>query len=495
MTNVKDKKKNNKKFYKILSFILLFCSVFMVSVLIYFDVLPLKYLIVGGIVFGLIIVLLMYKLNVKTNLFTKLLCSLFSIIFIGLEILVSIYAFGTIEFFNNIFDTGYRLESYGIYVLNESDYKSIKDLNDKKIGFYVKDDVYIDKVLKKLDRKIDYAKDDYDSISSLIKSLKDDKNNALVINETLMDVYLEEHDIDELKLLDTIDITVKSSSDFKNVNVTKMPFVIYLSGVDTKGTIKKSSRSDVNILVFVNPQTGKILILNTPRDYYLTLYSKNAKDKLTHAGIYGIEESAKSLGLLYEADINYYARVNFTSFVKIIDTLGGIEVDVEKPDFRYNQGIDCGTGYVCEQNSNRSFGSSMIYIKSGKRTLSGEEALAYARNRYQYAGGDNDRQRHQQQILKAVFEKLTSSSTLTKYKELLKDLSSGVLTNIDANTITKLVNYQLSENINWEVNTYTVKGIDGYEPTYSTGKSKVYVQIPDDESVYEAKTKISEVME
>ena len=490
-----NKKRKTTKFYKVLSFILLLFTVFAASCLVYFEVLPVKYLIILGVIFSIIIFYIIYKLNVRTNLFTKLVCSLFSFIFIFIEIVGSIYAFGTIDFFNDIFDTGLRTETYGIYVLNDSNYSRIKDLNNKNIAVKIDEEEQdsIDKALNKLASKIKYEKSEFDSITDASFSLENEECDALFVNETLMNVYLEEHD-NNIKLLDTIEITTKDTSEFKSVNVTKKPFVVYISGVDNSGKVAKSSRSDVNILAIVNPENGKILLINTPRDYYVALASNNKYDKLTHAGIYGTSESAKTLGNLYDVDVNYYVRVNFTSFIKIIDNLGGIEVDVEKPDYRYNLGIDCGSGYVCEQNSKREFGEHMIYIKSGKQTLNGEEALAYARNRHQYNGGDIARGRHQAQILEAIVKKASSPSILTKYNSILKSLSSGILTNIEQKTITKLINNQLDKNIKWEIELFSVKGKDDYAECYSTGKSKAYVLRADEESLAEAKDKIKEVI-
>lgn len=247
-------------------------------------------------------------------------------------------------------------------------------------------------------------------------------------------------------------------------------------------------------MAVVNPKKGKILLVATPRDYYVTLASKGAKDKLTHAGIYGINESAKTLGNLYNVDINFYARINFTSFVKLIDTLGGINVDVEKPDYRYNLDIDCGSGYVCEQNSNREFGNNLIKIKYGNQTLNGEQALAYSRNRHQYASGDVARQKHQQQVLEGITDKLMSKTILTKYNSILKSLSNGIKTNIDKDTISKLVTKQLKDNIGWNIESVVATGKDAYNYAYSTGKSKVYVIEPDEESVNSIKDKIKEVI-
>ena len=450
-------KSNNKLFRKILSFILVVVTVFLFSTIIYLNMLPLNYLISIFVGLTLISLFLVYKLNHRSLVITKLFVTFLSILMIIVETFISIYLIFSLDFINNIFDNNKYSEVYGIYVVKDR-YKKVNALNDKTLGIYSNDE-YIDNALESLNNKIKYRTNKYNSIDDAIADVYDDKVSA-----------------------------------YKEVNVKKDSFTVYLSGTDSNGRVANSARSDVNILAVVNPKKGKILLVATPRDYYVTLASKGAKDKLTHAGIYGINESAKTLGNLYNVDINYYARINFISFVKLIDTLGGINVDVEKPDYRYNLDIDCGSGYVCEQNSNREFGNNLIKIKYGNQTLNGEQALAYSRNRHQYASGDVARQKHQQQVLESITDKLMSKTILTKYNSILKSLSNGIKTNIDKDTISKLVTKQLKDYIGWNIESVVATGKDAYNYAYSTGKSKVYVIEPDEESVNSIKDKIKEVI-
>ena len=283
--------------------------------------------------------------------------------------------------------------------------------------------------------------------------------------------------------------------DFKTVDMTKKPFALYISGVDTIGKVNKSARSDVNIVAIINPLKEQILLINTPRDYYITLPSKNKKDKLTHAGIYGIAESAKALESLYEISINYYLRINFTSFISVIDDLGGITVDVQKPDYRFNGKKDCGIGYICEQNSKRLWEENTIYIKAGNNIkLNGEEALAYARNRHQYAGGDKDRGYHQSQIIKGIINNAKSSKMIVKYNAILKDLSKGIITNINQKDIVDFLNYNIKKKINWNIEIINAEGTDSYEKCYSLDNLKSFVLVPKDESLNSIKNKIKEII-
>ena len=489
--NSSNKYFKSKLFYKILSFILVLTTVFLCSTLIYLNMLPIIYLIsifVGIIGLGLFLI---YKLNHRSLVITKLFTSFLSILMIIVEVFISIYLIFSLDFINNIFDNNKYSEIYGVYIVKDK-YKKIDALNNKTIGIYNKDE-YIDNALDSLNNKIKYKTNKYDYIDDAIADIYDGKLDALVINESLVELYKEEKEFNLYKLSE-IKLNIKKDSVYKDVNVKKEAFTVYLSGIDTSGKVVSSARSDVNILAVVNPKQGKVLIVSTPRDYYVTLASKNAKDKLTHAGIYGIDESALTLGKLYDVDVNYYARINFTSFVSLIDTLGGINVNVEKPDYRYNLNIDCGSGYVCEQDSKREFGDKIVKFKYGNQVLNGEQALAYARNRHQYAGGDNARQVHQGQVLEGITEKLMSKSILTKYNQILKSLSSGIKTNIDKDSISKLVTKQLKDNTSWSIESVVAKGTDSYNYAYSTGKTKVYVMEPDEESINSIKNKIKDVI-
>lgn len=470
--------KKKKKFYKVLSYLLFLISLFLIVTIIYLNLLPLKYLVILVSLFSIIILFLIYKLNHKSIVIVKFFVSLLSIILVILELMVIVYIFFSLDFMNNIFDN--NVVYYGVYV-RDGKYKSLTGLNNKSIIVY--DNDYMDGAVDILKEKIDFKKIDGKSIDDSIKLVIDGKEDALFINEELINN-------NDLKKLTRIKVN-KKDDYFKELNVRRDSFTVYISGVDGNGRITNSARSDVNILAVVNPRSGRILIVNTPRDYYVLLGGKNKKDKLTHAGLYGIEESAKTLGLLYDIDVNYYVRVNFTSFVKLIDALGGVNVNVEKPDYRYNQGIDCGN-YVCEQNSHREFGEELIKFKYGMQKLNGEQALAYARNRYQYAGGDNDRQLHQQEVLKATIDKVMSKDLITNYSKILSSLSSGIKTNISKDDITKYINKQIDNEISIE--TLVAKGKDSYGECYSTGSSKAYVMMPDDNSVNDIKLKITEVM-
>ena len=444
------KKRKKLKICRVLALLLVILTVFAAGTLTYFNVLPYKYLVPGMVVLGFLIFFIVCMLCRKTRGYVKVISLIFTLIIMGIEVAGINYAFGTITFFNKIFDIGVRTETYDVYVLDDSKYEKVKDLDNKKISVYSPSD----KAIEKLSNEISFKEKDYDNIDEAITSVLDKDNDAIYVNSGLMEIYKESYDkAKKLRLVGSYDITMKSNNKLKSVKVTEKPFAVYLSGIDTSGRVNKSARSDVNLLAVVNPVEGKVLIISIPRDYYVTLASKGTKDKLTHAGIYGVLESANTVGKLLDIDVNYYARVNFTSFVKIIDALGGIEVN-----------------------------------------LDGEQALAYARNRHQFAGGDNARGKHQSQIIEGVINKAISPAILTKYNKILSSLQNGVMTNIEQKDITDLVNMQLDKNIKWQIESISLTGLDSYDTTYSTGGLKAYVMKPDEKSIANAKIKISEIM-
>ena len=212
----------------------------------------------------------------------------------------------------------------------------------------------------------------------------------------------------------------------------------------------------------------------------ITLHGTGKKDKLTHAGIYGIEESLMTLEDLYDIDISYYFRVNFTSFVTIVNKLDGIDVDVPVS--------------FCEQDSNRSY-RNQICLKKGMQRLNGEEALALARTRHTLSGGDRSRIENQLLVLNAIFDKATSPSIIVKYNSLLSSVSKYVSTNMESDEIIKFIKDQIKNPVDWQIEQKTVTGSDARRTAYSTGSANVYVMEIDTNSVNKAKLALKEVLQ
>ena len=255
--------------------------------------------------------------------------------------------------------------------------------------------------------------------------------------------------------------------------ITNTPFLVYIAGSDTRSHYLYSSRNDVNILAVVNPETKQVLLINTPRDYFVKNPAGNdIRDKLTHCGIYGVENSALALGNLYGDRVDYYAQINFDGFKTFIDAIGGVTV-----------------------YSDVSFQAGDTYISKGENQLNGEQALAFARERYNLSGGDVSRGENQMKVIRAVIQKLTSGTTIiTRYAEILDSLQGMFTTNLTMDEISQLVKMQLGDMESWNILTYSVGGYGDYEITYSDPGRELYVMWPDSEDVAKATELIDRVI-
>ena len=261
--------------------------------------------------------------------------------------------------------------------------------------------------------------------------------------------------------------------------ITKEPFVVYLSGVDTRGDLTDKARSDVNIIAAVNPVTKQVVLINTPRDYYVDLAGTNSKDKLTHAGLYGVQTSMDTLGNLYGVDVQHYIRINFAGFINIIDALGGVD--------------------VYSDQAFTSVGSPGYYdpttFVEGWNHLDGKAALAFARERHAFKTGDVQRGINQMKVIDAMLNKIKSPALLMGFTKILDAVSDSFVTSLSQNQISALVRMQLSDFAEWNIERYTVTGTSGSSTKcYSAKGQKLYVMKPDEASVAKAKEMIAAVM-
>ena len=244
------------------------------------------------------------------------------------------------------------------------------------------------------------------------------------------------------------------------------PFMVYVSGSDSHSKMLSSGRSDVNILAAVNPMTKQVLLINTPRDYYVpNSAGGGAADKLTHCGLYGISCSMNTLGNLYDAQIDYYVQLNFTGFKKLIDALGGITVDSEY-------------AFTAIQRT---------YIKKGENHLTGQQALDFARERKTLSGGDNERGKHQMQVIEAVIQKATSGSTIiSNYSDIMASIEGMFTMNLPTEMIGSLIKMQLGDMAKWNIVTYSASGSNSFEVCYSLPEMELAVIVPYSSSVSKA---------
>lgn len=263
------------------------------------------------------------------------------------------------------------------------------------------------------------------------------------------------------------------------IDVTKQPFNIYISGIDVYGEITQESRSDVNLIATVNPQTHKILLTTTPRDYYVPIpgISEGQNDKLTHAGIYGIDASMATLENLYETDIPFYIRVNFTSVEEIVDVMGGVNVESK---LAFTTGEDAG---------------AIVEIQEGKNHLNGKEALAFVRERHALADGDNQRGKNQQALLTGLLKKAMSPMILFRANGMINSVVGNAETNMSESQIKSLIRMQLGDMKGWEIESVAASGDDsGQQYCYSYSDGPLYVTVPDWEVVGEITEKIQEYL-
>lgn len=266
-------------------------------------------------------------------------------------------------------------------------------------------------------------------------------------------------------------VTAKKKAE-DAVDVTSKPFNIYISGMDTTGKITEEARSDVNMIITVNPKTHKVLMTSIPRDYLVELQN-GEKDKLTHTGLMGIDETTSDVEDLLGIKINYYVKVNYNTLKDLVNSIGGITINSDKAFISY---------------------IGKYRFVEGENQLDGAKALAYARERHAYSDGDNHRVRNQQDVLKAIVNKLTGSTTLlTRYNKILKYLAPTMEMNLTRAEVKALVKFQLGKNPKWKFESNSLEGFDAFSTVYSAGNQQLYVMKPDEESIKKARQKIKEI--
>lgn len=331
----------------------------------------------------------------------------------------------------------------------------------------------------KSEKGVELTVDPVDSYQSAYENLINGSSQAMVINSAYSSLLELSYNDYESNLKTIYTYKIKKAIEDTAKTTDKNVFNIYISGIDTSGAVSTVSRSDVNLILTVNMNTHKILMTTTPRDSYVRIPDGGADqyDKLTHAGIYGIETSVKTLENLYDIPINYYARLNFTSFVKLINALGGVTV--------YNDQA------FTSLHGNYNFGVGNINLTSG------EEALGFVRERYSLEHGDYDRGNNQLKVIQAIVEKLTSFQSVSNYSDVISTLQDSIQTNMPLNTMMSLVNEQLDSGKTFIFSSQEVTGTGstGQLTSYAMPNASLYMIQLDDASVAKASQAIKNVME
>ena len=412
----------------------------------------------------------------KSTLVTTIILVVFSLIS-----LVGVFGFKQmIDITNRMNQTAAFSEvEMSIVVPKDSDIKDVNQLTTVQAPTKV-DKNNVDTLMSALkkDKKVDVKVDDVASYQEAYDNLKSGKSKAMVLSGSYASLLesVDSNYTSNLKTIYTYKIKKKNNNSAKQVD--SKVFNIYISGIDTYGSISTVSRSDVNIIMTVNMNTHKILLTTTPRDAYVKIPGGGANqyDKLTHAGIYGVETSEKTLENLYGIKIDYYARINFTSFLKLIDQLGGVTVHNDQAFTSLHGKFDFPVGDI-QMNS--------------------EQALGFVRERYSLDGGDNDRGKNQEKVISAIVNKLASLKSVSNFTSIVNNLQDSVQTNMSLDTINALANTQLDSGSKFTVTSQAVTGTGstGQLTSYAMPNSSLYMMKLDDSSVESASQAIKNLME
>ena len=431
------------------------------------------------ITIGLLVVLaisIFLQKTKKSALVTTVVLVIFSLVS-----LVGIFGFKQmIDITNRMNQTAAFSEvEMSIVVPKESDIKDVNQLTSVQAPTNVdKNNIETLMSALKKDKKVDVKVDDVASYQEAYDNLKSGKSKAMVLSGSYASLLesVDSNYASNLKTIYTYKIKKKNSNSAKQVD--SRVFNIYISGIDTYGSISTVSRSDVNIIMTVNMNTHKILLTTTPRDAYVKIPGGGADqyDKLTHAGIYGVETSEKTLENLYGIKIDYYARINFTSFLKLIDQLGGVTVHNDQAFTSLHGKFDFPVGDI-QMNS--------------------EQALGFVRERYSLDGGDNDRGKNQEKVISAIVNKLASLKSVSNFTSIVNNLQDSVQTNMSLDTINALANTQLDSGSKFTVTSQAVTGTGstGQLTSYAMPNSSLYMMKLDDSSVESASQAIKNLME
>lgn len=368
----------------------------------------------------------------------------------------------------------YKTDNMVVVVKNDDPAEKLEDAKNYRFGYQTTLDqdnntLMVEDIEAKVGREIKLI--ETETIIDEAEALLAGRIEAAIYNEAYGSVIEEavEGYSDQVRVL--YQYGIETDIEIEETDIEKS-FNIYISGIDVAGSITKNSRSDVNIIMTVNPSTKKILLTTTPRDYYVQIpgISGEARDKLTHAGIYGVDRSMATLENIYDIDISYFARVNFTSLITIVDALGGVNVESE---YAFEAG-----GYSFEKGMNH---------------LNGEQALVFARERHSFQDGDNQRGKNQEAILKAILERIMFPDILFQANDILNNVADCVETNMTRDEMAKFINMQLSERAAWEIETTAATGSGDKQACFSSGSQLLYVMWPDEAVVSDISRRMKKV--
>lgn len=440
------------------------------GLLCYIDMLPVMYLAAAA---AILVILFLITFSTQRNRKSRAIGGkVFSILVVLLITFGGYYVGKLYGAFGLMTGGNYKIDNMVVVVLKSDPAKKLEDAKDYTFGVQYKlggNDMEnaVAHINEKLNTDINLT--EYDSIQEQAKALHDGKVKAIIYNEGYTDNLCEAFAgyKTRVRVIYKYKIKKELNSGLSGVNVNQQPFSVYISGIDVYGEIEQTSRSDVNIIATVNPKTHQILLITTPRDYFVEIpgVSRGQQDKLTHAGLYGVDASMRALGKLYNIDIPFYARVNFTSLIDIVDQLGGVDVNSE---YEFRTGQESG---------------AIVRVNEGMNHFNGEEALAFARERHNLPDGDNQRGKNQQAIITGLIKKMVSPQMLVSAGGLIDSVSGNVDTNMSQKQIQALIKKQLRDGGGWHIYSVAAEGEGGRDYCYSAPDQALYVCYPDDTSV------------
>ena len=435
--------------------------------------LPMKYLaVIGGVLFGLWVICFALQF-VKNKI---------HLVGVVLSIFLSILQFAGIfylsmakDLMDDIGGARYKIDNMVVVVRAEDPAETLQDAAGYTFGLqYVIDQGNTKRMVESVEDELgtQIMTAEYAGIPEAAQALLDGEVQAVIYNEAYTAMIEETIEDYSSKVKVLYQYGIETEIEKEEVDISNA-FNVYISGIDVAGSISKNSRSDVNIIMTVNPDTKQILLTSTPRDFYVPIpgISGGQKDKLTHAGIYGVDASMRTLEELYGIDISYYARVNFTSLVTIVDALGGVDVESE-----------------------HSFSAGGYDFTEGMNHLNGEQALAFSRERKSFSGGDRQRGKNQEAVIEAILHKAMSPAILKNANQIIASVSDCVETNMTRNEMTEFINMQLSDPAMWDIESQAADGTGSSAACYSSGSQQLYVMIPDEAVVSAASQKMQDIL-
>lgn len=433
------RRKNHKAFDLWLLIIYLACSCYFLIEMLLGQILPLGYIVIASLFLLLLFAILFYTLKWGRKLaFVRR--SILGVLCI-LLILGSIFQGGIRSAFEGMNDGSENISIMNIAVADDSTFDSLKELESMVVGYVADRNGLVEYSMNELD-KYNYNWHSYENTSALLSAIKNQEVSAGLVSQSDY-ALLKDQDstsVSDIKILDQIQMITKNSEIANDKDITNQPFTVYITGMDDVGKPDYNALSDVNMLLLVDPVNHHVEMISIPRDSYVpNVYRDNYPDKLTHLGFFGSDAVVQAAESVFGFDIDYYAKVSFSSLIEIVDTLGGIEVDVQLEFEEQNEQREMVNGQFI----------NTIHLYPGVQTLNGREALAYARHRHTEGWGDSGRNFAQRQIIKAIVEKMLTIDGVTKINDVLKVGFEYVATNMPASDIKKFVNQQISELNGW----------------------------------------------